>query len=99
MLRSDREHLQRKHKRPPYCARCVTEFKTDNELKIHLRSEETCKLRRMPPEPDNLWLEDGIDEMLSRRSKKGEDPAETWRHIYSKLFKIANEKDIPSPCE
>jgi hypothetical protein len=37
--------------------------------------------------------------MLSRRSKKGEDPAETWRHIYSKLFKIADEKNIPSPCE
>jgi hypothetical protein len=53
----------------------------------------------MPPEPDNLWLKDGMDELLSRRSKKGEDPVETWRYLYSKLFKIADANDIPSPCE
>ena|ERR1700761_2333515 len=90
-----RGHLYRCHRLPIHCNRCFKQFKDEEDLKTHQRSEDRCTINNDPPQLIGFTSQQ--EKFLrSRKGLKGKDEASRWIQIYIILFPDAGI-DIPDP--
>lgn len=81
-IRDVKQHLVRCHRNPPYCARCMDTFKTEEERDEHIR-ESLCPLR------PSVRL-DGITEsqrsQLAKKSASNTSPEAQWFAVFDIVF-------------
>lgn len=97
LLTSSREHIYRTHLNSLVCPRCGDKFNDDEAREAHLRADEMCKKKKLPPL-------DGVtkaqEKKLRARPKRGESEEEQWLSIYKIIFPDTPADSIPrSPCE
>jgi hypothetical protein len=95
LISNHREHLYRRHRSPPQCARCGETFNGQEDLDSHVRSDIQC-------ERHEVVVIEGICprklKLLKCKKKNEDDPSEEgrWRDVFRILFPGA---PVPSPCE
>lgn len=81
-IRDVKQHLDRCHRYPLYCPRCMGTFQTENERDEHIR-EFSC--------PSRPWIKlDGITEsqgrQLSKKSASNSSPEAQWFVVFDIVF-------------
>jgi hypothetical protein len=90
-----REHLYRCHKSLTTCPRCRKEFAQEDQIALHLNSDQICD-RKSPVKIDDFTaLTEAQMKELKRRNSKLDEIGQ-WEGIYKIIF--PNEPTIPSPC-
>lgn len=81
-IRDVKQHLARCHRNPPYCARCMDTFETEEERDVHVR-ESSCPLRPS-------FKLDGITEsqrsQLAKKSTSNTSPEAQWFAVFHIVF-------------
>lgn len=82
-IRDVKQHLQRKHMKPSFCANCKAVFVNENKLRHHLEQAEPCVMR-MSNEPEGLTP--GQRNCLAKYPKEKNDVVAQWNTIWSVVF-------------
>ena len=88
-----KQHLNRKHRGPPYCERCGMDFRSEDELLAHLSSAEICLIQR--PLEGLRGMTKYQEAMLLMRSKHKLQADEQWYEVFRHL--LPGEQPPPSP--
>ncbi|KAF2736205.1 hypothetical protein EJ04DRAFT_551441 [Polyplosphaeria fusca] len=91
-----KEHLFRNHEPKPTCPRCQSMFRTRDDVDVHLQLPYPCPIIRTRRE-DETQLTEYAKRTLSKRTRKGDDPAHAWVQIYKTCFPSVRDEDVPSP--
>ncbi|KAI1121906.1 hypothetical protein F5Y10DRAFT_255337 [Nemania abortiva] len=82
-IRDVKQHLSRRHRRPPYCPCCCNTFESEVERDEHVRAKQ-CDARVPPVEIDGFSADQQI--ALSKRTNSGQTAEDQWFIIWDILF-------------
>ncbi|KAK3315505.1 hypothetical protein B0H66DRAFT_346136 [Apodospora peruviana] len=87
-----KEHIYRRHSLKDICPRCFEQFKSNEDLKQHQRSEEPCKLQKKVLDE---MITDEQDKLLHARAKPKCSEEKKWQEMYLIIF--PDTKKVPLP--
>lgn len=94
-IKDVKQHLLRRHMRPPYCPRCYHVCTTDAELTEHLQSPEDCQEDTENECPEGVTRAQAM--AFKIKFPVGSEGATQWKMIWDIIFPGRHKIETPSP--